>query len=347
MENLLPDAIIIALSATVVVLSLLSLGLQLRLKHDVRQTTRQLHYILSQDTRITLTTTTFNREIAELQEAINTLILRQQAARTDFEREELAIRQAIANVSHDLRTPLTSALGYVQLIEDEQATPEQRQQYAAIVRAKLDALTALIEELFAYSRLAEGEPLKLERLDLAALTREALAISYTDFEAAGFQVQVEIPEQPIPLIADAEALRRILQNLLANALVHGCDMLTVQVSGAPASPRLAVSNTVPRPEAIDPDRLFERFYTADPARSQRQQPPYASHSAHSSQPPHASPTLPASPASQLSNVSQTPPSSGLGLAIVKSLAEKHQAHLSATLQGDTLTITLEFPANAA
>jgi signal transduction histidine kinase len=217
---------------------------------------------------------------------------------------EAAMQQALTNISHDLRTPLTSARGYLQLVEDAETDEAQRVEYLRIVGDRLDALTSLIDQLFEFTRIIEGRALAPERVDITAILRDVLAVRYEEFEQASLAVEVSLPETPVWVVVDGGALRRMFENLVVNAITHGTGRLTVRLDADTLE--VVFANQVP-PEDIptlDVEHLFDRFYTADISRSNQ--------------------------------------STGLGLAIVKALAERMDVRVAAALKGDLLEIRLMF-----
>ena len=143
-----------------------------------------------------------DRPVEELLAQINGLLEdREQETRALREQEE-SLRRQIANVSHDLRTPLTSILGYLQLLESERLTSQQRRHYLEIVSDRARVLQDLITAFYDLSRIEGGEyPLDLQPVDLRRALEPLLAGFYEDFERAGFQVTVELDEHLPPVLA--------------------------------------------------------------------------------------------------------------------------------------------------
>jgi signal transduction histidine kinase len=306
-------------------------------KREVANLVRQLGFIRNQNTRARLTLdNSYAGEMRRLTLAINALIDQQQQQRTELAALDTEMRHALTNISHDLRTPLTSAVGYLQLLEDEKLSDEQRGTYTATARTKLESLTVMLDQLMAFSRLIEqgSEQRDLEQVNLSSLLRTSLAGWYDDLRLAGFEVKTDIPEQPVPVIANSESLQRIIQNLVGNALAHGYDLLRVSlvVGGAEilnadgtdadgttstgakdvAGPSWAVmsfANRVAEPDALQAERLFNRFYTADVSRSGK--------------------------------------GTGLGLAIVRSLAVAYGGSAAVRQDGDLLEISVTLPVSGA
>jgi signal transduction histidine kinase len=316
----------------------------LSLRQDIKSLTAQLALIRTNPTtRAQLTTQTFYRRIVELEASINGLLEEQQRETLENRRSEMAMRQALTNISHDLRTPLTSARGYLQLAEaaetarahneehkgdehkgdglfcvaghkrDRPPCVPGRANYLRIAGERLDALTSLIDQLFEFTQIMEGCDLQLERLDVASILRETLAAHYDELLQAGLSVEVSIPERPLLATGDADALGRIFSNLITNAALHGTERLAVRLDGDARA--IAFTNPLPPEDAekLDVTHLFDRFYTADASRSRQ--------------------------------------SAGLGLAIVQTLAQRMNIDVSASMEQHTptaplLTIQLSFKKNA-
>ena len=174
---------------------------------------------------------------------------------------ERKLKYTMACVSHDIRTPLAGAMGYLQLLEGE---PERQAEYLDIVQKRLTELDRLLDELFLYTKLA-NEPLTPVCGEIAVLPplEEALAEFYPQLEAAGIVPELRFDREDLTVWASAEALGRVYRNLIANALRHGGGGLAV--SGRDGE--ICFSNKLlpgPRP---DPEHLFDRFYQCSPARA--------------------------------------------------------------------------------
>lgn len=295
-------------------------------KREIAKLVGQLGFIRSHDTRARLTLgSSHTGELRQLTLAINALIEQQQQQRTELAALDTEMRHALTNISHDLRTPLTSAVGYLQLLEDENLDAESHRTYRATVRAKLEGLTIMLDQLMAFSRLIEQSngQRDLEQVNLSSLLRSSLAVWYNDLRLAGFEVETDIPEQPVLVIANSESLKRIIQNLVGNALTHGYGLLRVSLvvnrtNGASVAANagdrdvvdhnlaiMSFVNRVAEPDALQAERLFNRFYTADVSRSGK--------------------------------------GTGLGLAIVRSLAAAYGGDATVRQDGDLLEISVILP----
>lgn len=233
---------------------------------------------------------------------VNGLLRDGEDERADFRRREQALRRQIANVSHDLRTPLTSILGYLQLLDSPEVTEEQRREYLDIIASRARVLQGLITSFYDLSRLEAGEyPIVRERVDLREVIGALLAAFYDELESH-FTVSVDIPEDLPPVWGDKAAMTRLYSNLIRNALEHGSGTMTITagVKGGEVFTRFA-NGGADLPEE-DLPHVFDRFYTSDKTRSGR--------------------------------------NTGLGLAIVKTLTEKMLGTVGAELTAGIFSVIL-------
>ena len=282
-------------------LVLLCLGLGLRLyalERDIRSCARQLR---SGRPRVSMAAP--NAAAEELLTAINTLLDLREQEEGDYRRQERAIRQQITNISHDLRTPLTSILGYLQLLEGEGLTAEERREYLAIVQGRAKALQSMIVSFYDISRLEGGEyPLSRERVDLYHVLSELVAEFYNDFE--GFDMTVELREGLPSVTADPAGVLRVFTNLIRNAMEHGRSRMSILLYQEGDEVVSVFANDAPGLTPEDVEHVFDRFFTADKMR--------------------------------------TGQSTGLGLAIVKALVERMGHTVSAELEGDLFRVVVRW-----
>ena len=195
-------------------------------------------------------------------QAVNKRLEEGRQLRLETQERERELKYTMACISHDIRTPLAGAMGYLQLLEGE---PDRQTEYLGIVRKRLEELEPLLEELFLYTRL-QGGALPLECGEMAALPPlwDALAEFYPQLEAAGVEPALRFDREDLKVWASPEALGRVYRNLIANALRHGGRGLAV--SGREGE--LCFSNDLLPGSAPDPERLFDRFYQGGPARAE-------------------------------------------------------------------------------
>ncbi len=209
--------------------------------------------------------------IVALVEAINDELDRSERMHVEALRHQQEFQRDLSALSHDIRTPLAGAKGYLQLASNEADADALRHQLDAAT-ARIDATTELLDQLFAYTKSTDPDlKLTFEEIALRPLVEEILLGQYPAFEERGWEPAVSFDDPAATVEADRAALGRILQNLVVNALRHGSGAPTITQTSAVDSAGarrivLVVSNPVLDPAAIDPARLFDRFYQADSAR---------------------------------------------------------------------------------
>lgn len=176
-------------------------------------------------------------------------------------RSEREIKYTMACISHDIRTPLAGAMGYLQLLKEE---PERRTEYLPIVTKRLQELEELLDSLFLYTRLQNGAAAPVCESTAALLPLwDVLAALYPRLRAAHIEPQLQADREDIQVWANPDALRRIYQNLVLNAIRHGGGGLTITVR----EQEILFSNPLAPGETPDAAHLFDRFYQAAPART--------------------------------------------------------------------------------
>ena len=203
--------------------------------------------------------------VAELARAIDRHLDADLAREGERRAADERFREQLAALSHDIRTPLAGAQGYLQLAE-RATDPADAARYIAGAAERLAAMRVLVDDLFTYARASDPswEP-ELLPCDLAAAVTDALAARYEEFAACGWEPRVSLAGGPV--LASPDALARVIGNLLENALAHGAGAPGVRVAGA----SLTVENPVDPAVAarLDQARLTERFYQGDPSRAGR------------------------------------------------------------------------------
>ena len=288
-----------ALTIVCVVLSVLllvALIWVIALKHDLRQITGQVARIGSMGTNSRLTTSTYDHDAVALTENINHLLERNRHDVLETARSEANLKKAITNVVHDLRTPLTSALGYLQMVRSGTVDDRTSEHYLGIVEGRLHVLSGLMDNLFDYARVIEAPAFVLKPDNICNALRDGISACYPELETQGIAIDADIPDTPVMCWCDDEALRRVIQNLLKNVVAHGKDLVRVRVAG----PVIEIANRTDNLPDLDVDQIFERFYTADAARTSQ--------------------------------------NTGLGLAITKELVTRMNGRVSASIESDLLVM---------
>lgn len=238
------------------------------LRRGMRQASRQLQEQIEGKTNVRLSVSCPDQAAEELLETVNRLSEMRQAEGVHNREKEQALRRQIANVSHDLRTPLTSILGYLQLLEDGSLPEATRRQYLAVIGGRARTLQTFINSFYDLSRMEGGEwKLERERVDLARELSDQLAAAYQQLEQSGLAVEVDMEPDLPPVWADRGGVVRVFSNLLTNALRHGTDTLKIQLCREGGQIVSRFSNRAEDMTAEDASHVFERFYTADQMRT--------------------------------------------------------------------------------
>ena len=245
---------------------------------------------------------------AEMAEDINSLGDGMQAALQNEVRAERMKSELITNVSHDLKTPLTSILNYADLLSQMELTPEEANDYARIIHQKGLRLKNLTSDLFDISKVQSGaEQIISERLDACTLVRQALAEQDQAVQESGLTVKSAIPEHELPIWADGRKMSRVLENLIGNCVKYAMKGTRVFLSVAEENGQAVIElkNTANYEMDFDADEITERFVRGDAARSTE--------------------------------------GSGLGLAIAKSYTEACGGSFTVSVDGDLFKVRIAFP----
>ena len=274
-------------------------------KRQIRDICRQLRFLQECDSNMLITTEMKKGHIEELAELLNTLLKERKKERADYQKKERMIADIYTNLSHDIRTPLTSLDGYFQLLEETQEEND-RKRYIQIIQERIESLKEMLEELFTYTKLQNGTyELKLEPQNVGQILKETVFSYYDDWAEQGISPQFEITEEPVWIRGNKQALRRTIQNIIRNGLDHGNKEIRIQLSRNEKQMELVFQNKIEPGEQIDISRVFERFYKADKARSKS--------------------------------------STGLGLSIAKGFVEKMHGEIAAEIKEDWFCIKISFP----
>lgn len=186
------------------------------------------------------------------------------ALRHKFRQGDLEVKDAITGVSHDLRTPLTSISGYLNLLKQEALSPRARQ-YLAVIEERTDTLTQLTEELFDYSVFtSSSEEPALEELCLNHQLEESLSAYYVVLKGCKITPQISMPEEKVVRKLNRHLLSRIFENIISNAIKYsdGDFFITLSSDGS-----ITFSNHTSCLDAIQVGQLFDRFYTVENTKS--------------------------------------------------------------------------------
>lgn len=199
-----------------------------------------------------------------LARALNVQLRALRARRHRYERGDAEWKDAVANLSHDLRTPLTAICGYLELLEGEEKS-ETAARYLAVIAERARAMKQLTEELFRYSViLSAREPLPLEAVCVNRVLEESLVSFYAALTERGIRPRLALTEQKIVRALNAAALRRVIDNILQNAVRYSAGDLCVELRD---TGEMVFSNTARGLDEVQVGRLFERFFSVETAKN--------------------------------------------------------------------------------
>lgn len=173
------------------------------------------------------------------------------------------LKEAVTNISHDLRTPLTAICGYLDLLKKEEAS-ENTARYLSLIENRVDAMKQLTEELFRYSVILSAGELAIEAVHVNGVLEESIAAFYGALTQRGIQPQIHMSGRRIEKPLNRDALARVFSNILNNALKYsdGDLKITLHDSG-----EIVFSNTASGLNGIQVGKLFDRFFTVEAARN--------------------------------------------------------------------------------
>lgn len=226
------------------------------IKKDLKNIERQSRYIRENDTNLLINSISIDKDVHEMINAINRNIGDIQRLKQHIIREETEIKNVITNLSHDLRTPITSMLGYTQLLQKE-ALPEKQREYLEIISSRAEMLKGLVEQLFSYSLLMEQEALELRKEDITSVLEESIVLYYDEFEEKKIHLDLMLEEKPVFCMVAKASLRRVFMNIISNALKYGEEEMMIEQRGS----HICFKNKTSYIDTIDTQKIFDRFFT--------------------------------------------------------------------------------------
>lgn len=244
-----------------------------------------------------------NGQANELINKVNKLLKNTRKIQYSCKRENHATKQMITNISHDMRTPLTSSMGYINLILHSNISEEEKKRELEIIERRLERLEELINSFFEFSKIISGEKSpELSEINLVGIVEESIAHYFDDYCEKGRMIKFECDRIKIPIISNKDMLMRIFDNLIGNALKHGIGDLYLKVS---AKDKIIIYfENETETSNIDITQIFDEFYTTD--------------------------------------ISRTKGGTGLGLAIAKQFAQMLGGEISADIVNEKFIIKIIF-----
>ena len=250
----------------IITLAAVFLGVRLALTRGAaREIAAGLEEKLNADTNTLISISGRDRAMRRLAGELNTHLKELQRRRRQYIQGDLELKNAVTNISHDLRTPLTAISGYLDLLDGEEKS-ETVQRYIQVIRNRTEAMTQLTGELFSYSvtvAQGEGERDKTETVVINRVLEESILGFYAALEEREITPEIHITEKKVTRRLDPSALSRVFANLLSNALKYSDGDLWVEMT---ENGEITFSNSAPALSEVQVERLFDRFYTVENAR---------------------------------------------------------------------------------
>ena len=232
---------------------------------------QKLEEILDTDSDEKVMVFTDNPSLISLATQINRLLVDRQKVRADYRRSELSSKRMLSNISHDIKTPMTVILGYLEIMR---VNGDPRQEMLGKVEATAHRVMELITQFFTLAKLEAGDTeLERSKLNLNEVCSENILSFYELLSTQDFQIEVDIPNAPISVMSNSDALQRILFNLISNAIRYGADgkYLGMVLRSDEENAYIDIIDKgrgIPKEFA---DTIFDRLFTMEDSRNPRMQ----------------------------------------------------------------------------
>ena len=291
----------------VVILSIILLFLMAYLfliKRELKRIKKELDLVLSRKTNSLVHVEFTTKEIKELVDCINKHLTNINDKESKLEKKNTNFIKMIRNISHDLRTPLTSSLGYVNLILNSNEKEQEKIKNLKIVEERLKRLSELIDSFFEFTKvLSNDQTIELANVNLVGIMEKSISNHYEDFQELKRMIEFKTPKRKILLNTNEIMLTRVFDNLIRNAYKHSSSNLKIEILEEKNKNKIKFTNDLIS-EEIDVDQIFDEFYTVD--------------------------------------ISRTKGNTGLGLAISKEFVEQLNGTIQAKKSHNKLIITITF-----
>jgi len=289
----------------ILIMIILGLGTYLFfMKKELRRIANFLHKMKESNSNLLLHKNFPSKEVSCLMMEINEFYQEVKEKEISFGRQNQSLKKMIMNISHDLRTPLTSALGYIDIVLNSELSKEEKEKELKIIEERLKKLEELISSFFDFSQiLLKREQVTKQEENIIAILEESIASFYEDYQRRNRQILFSKDASKIQVLTNRKLLTRIFDNLIGNALKHGEGNLKITVSKRKKI-RIVFQNEFIE-NNLEVERIFEEFYTED--------------------------------------ISRTKGGTGLGLAIAKEFTEQLGGTVTAKKEKGNLKIILVFP----
>lgn len=274
-------------------------------QRQIRDICRQLWFLKDHDSNMMISSEIRFGGMGYLTDTLNEIVELRKWERKRYLDKEKSISDIYTNLSHDIRTPLTSLDGYFQLLKGSEITEEQ-QHYIMVIQERISSLKDMLEELFTFTKLQNDDyVLELNPCSLNRILMDTLFSYYDIWKENDIDPKFEITEESLMIEGNSQALGRTIRNIIKNGFEHGEKQFEVVLERKGQTAVLSLKNMVSEPGKIDISQIFERFYKADEARSDS--------------------------------------STGLGLSIAKEFVLRMKGAIRAEMEDNRFCIYIEFP----
>ena len=217
---------------------------------------------LSNDTNKLIYISSNDKNIRNLAKKLNSQLSELRKIKRQYENGDQELKEAITNISHDLRTPLTAIWGYLDLLEKKDLSEDERR-YVEQIRSRSESLKQLTEELFRYSVISSTPELCYENVNVCKVLEETILSFEGALQNANIIPDIKLPSKAVLRKLDCTALTRIFSNIINNAIKYSDGNLIVELK---EDATIIFTNTARGLSAVEVGKLFDRFYTVDSAR---------------------------------------------------------------------------------
>lgn len=235
-------------------------------KKEEKRITHELKRRKHQESNSGIHQETSSHTINQLLLEINDLLKRNNQQKIEVERQNKALKKMIVNISHDLRTPLTTSLGYLDILANNNIQEKTKIEYLKIIIERLNKLNTLLNSFFELAKvITEENNINYEKINIISILENSIATFYEDFHQRKREIDFQTKENVIYLNANLMMLTRVFDNLIINSLQHSKDTLEIKVKQV--KEKIIITFTNPLLEIIDIDNIFDEFYTSDISRT--------------------------------------------------------------------------------
>lgn len=217
-------------------------------------------------TQVPITLTTTDPSARKTAETLNKELTNLRNERNEYLDGNRKVAQAVTEISHDIRTPLTAINSYLDLMKDE-TDEELKSRYLERIKSRTLSLSDLADELFKYSTSTDpsrypvkNEEAVTEKIDISRTLEECILSFYAAFKKKGIEPEIELPDEPVPVLCDRKSANRIFENIISNALKYADEALKVELDDKGCA---TFSNPAPDLTPVSAAKLFDRYYTVN------------------------------------------------------------------------------------